>query len=207
MRVRVSGRWAAVAAAAVLMTSTVLPGAAGAQPLQTAATLNGLQEVPPTSTPATGFGTLLWNAAAGTLDVTLSFAGLRGPTIGAGPGGAPAHVHRAPPGANGPIVIPLVGIPVGVTAFAGYARSFSLAELSAIGVSATNLTLLQTALNGASTAPFGTPTNLYFNVHTQAFPGGEIRGDLSVVPEPSTYLLMATGIGFLGLVARRRRTR
>ena len=33
-----------------------------------------------------------------------------------------------------------------------------------------------------------------------------IAGPTQVVPEPSTYLLLATGIGALGMVARRRRT-
>ena len=33
-----------------------------------------------------------------------------------------------------------------------------------------------------------------------------IRGHVSVVPEPSTYLLMASGLAGLGIVARRRRT-
>ena len=38
--------------------------------------------------------------------------------------------------------------------------------------------------------------------------GVEITGRVTanVVPEPSTYMLLATGIGALGLVARRRRT-
>ena len=45
----------------------------------------------------------------------------------------------------------------------------------------------------------------YINFHTAQNPGGEIRGAINVVPEPSTYVLMATGIGALGLIARRRR--
>ena len=32
-----------------------------------------------------------------------------------------------------------------------------------------------------------------------------IRGNVSVVPEPSTYLLMASGLAGLGIMARRRR--
>lgn len=35
--------------------------------------------------------------------------------------------------------------------------------------------------------------------------GDVLVGDVSVVPEPSTYLLMATGLGVMGLAVRRRR--
>jgi hypothetical protein len=46
----------------------------------------------------------------------------------------------------------------------------------------------------------------YINFHTTQNPGGEIRGALQVVPEPSTMALL--GIGGLGvLVASRRRSR
>jgi hypothetical protein len=44
----------------------------------------------------------------------------------------------------------------------------------------------------------------YWNIHSSAFGGGEIRGFLVAVPEPSTLTLMLTG---LGLLAARRRTR
>jgi hypothetical protein len=48
---------------------------------------------------------------------------------------------------------------------------------------------------------------LYMNVHDSTFPGGEIRGQLLLVPEPSTVALLALGVGGIALQAHRRRTK
>jgi hypothetical protein len=40
----------------------------------------------------------------------------------------------------------------------------------------------------------------YWNIHTQANPGGEIRGWITAVPEPSSIALASLGI--LGVAAR-----
>lgn len=45
----------------------------------------------------------------------------------------------------------------------------------------------------------------YINFHTTQFGGGEVRGTLVVVPEPSTVVLMAGGLLAVGLVGRSRR--
>jgi CHRD domain len=46
---------------------------------------------------------------------------------------------------------------------------------------------------------------LYFNVHTPDFPGGEVRGQIILVPEPGTFALCAITCAALVGVARRRR--
>jgi hypothetical protein len=45
----------------------------------------------------------------------------------------------------------------------------------------------------------------YFNIHTNVFPGGEIRGFLAAVPEPSTWAMMILGFAGVGFMAYRRR--
>jgi hypothetical protein len=46
--------------------------------------------------------------------------------------------------------------------------------------------------------------NTYANIHNPTFPGGEIRGQIQVTPEPSTLLLFSTGLIAATLAVRRR---
>ena len=45
----------------------------------------------------------------------------------------------------------------------------------------------------------------YLNFHTVQFGSGEIRGQIQVIPEPETYLLMMAGLAGVGAMVRRRR--
>ena len=47
----------------------------------------------------------------------------------------------------------------------------------------------------------------YINFHTTQFGGGEIRGDITAVPEPSTMALLGLGVLGFATVGRRRRSR
>ena len=69
---------------------------------------------------------------------------------------AAAHIHTGPPGVNGPIIFPLTETAAG----------------SGIWVAAADATMTdaQIALLNAG--------GLYFNAHSTAFPGGEIRGQI-----------------------------
>jgi hypothetical protein len=156
---------------------------------------------------ATGSGTVqvIYDDVAQTLSIDSSFSGLSGTTT-------VAHIHCcvAVPGVGtvGVAVTPgtLPGFPVGVSS-----GSYSSGPL--------DLTLVGTFTAGfVTTFAGGVLANAeaalvagmdagtaYFNVHSTAFPPGEIRGFLAPIPEPSTYALMALGLAAVGAVARRRR--
>ena len=44
----------------------------------------------------------------------------------------------------------------------------------------------------------------YLDIHSTFAPGGEIRGFLTAVPEPSTYGMLAVGLGLFAFKRRRR---
>lgn len=148
--------------------------------------LAGTQEVPANASPAIGSGTLNLNITTGDFTLDYSFSGLTGTVT-------VAHFHRALPGVNGGVVYWLAAsgapnslpttlmspsLPTGVTSHG-----------PASGVGVFSPTLIGDALAG----------RLYMNVHTTAFGGGEIRGQ--VVPTPGALALIGLG----GLVATRRR--
>ena len=187
---------------AVVFSILMFVGVAKADQLIFTATMTGAQEVPPTGSPGVGSVLLTIDTVTNLMTVNVSFAGLVSPTT-------IAHIHCC--AGPGGIAIPATtvpsfpGFPVGVTTgtFLGtfdlsLASSFNPAFITASGgtVAAAQAAFIAGLLNGQA----------YFNIHTQQFPSGEIRGQLNEIPEPATMLLLATGImGVAGAMRKRRK--
>ena len=114
------------------------------------ATLAGTNEVPPNTTGYTGTATINVNTASFEVCVNATT------NIPASDPIVMQHIHQAPAGVNGPIVIPF----------------------SSLNSCATS--------TGALVANIvANPAGFYFNVHTNAFQAGAIRGQLALGPPPA----------------------
>lgn len=113
------------------------------------ASLNGAQEVPPVDTAATGSGNFTLDADAGIMVYSVSFSGLSGPVTS-------AHFHAGAVGVSGGIIVDLSDEFVGDDdGFVQGAAAFSDSEIAQLQAG-----------------------NVYINLHTEANPDGEIRGQL-----------------------------
>lgn len=138
------------------------------------AALEGIQEVPANASPATGYGTVLLNDAENQITVNFSWSGLTASATA-------AHIHGpASPGFNASPIFTLAGIT---------GTSGSIAEQT-FSISPSQVADLKEGLH-------------YINIHSSTYPGGEIRGQLMLVPEPATLSLVI--LGGLSLLHKRRR--
>ena len=172
---------------------------AEADPLLFNTILRGTNEFPSNASPGIGFSTVSIDGNLMTVSVT--FSGLLGNVT-------VSHIHCcAGPGANAGVatqVPTFPGFPAGgqsgtymATFDLSLATSYNPAFITAQG----GLAQAQAAFIAGMISG-----NTYFNIHTDLFGGGEIRGQLQAVPEPVTVLLFGSGLaGLLGAARRRRK--
>lgn len=122
------------------------------------AELSGGTEVPAVDVDATGAATVTISDDGQTVSWEVTYSGLTG---------APAagHIHFGAAGQNGPVMIPFASV-----TDTGSSGSFAAAEYTGgEGLPADWAGVLAAIRDG----------NAYVNIHTEANPGGEIRGQLA----------------------------
>ena len=189
----------------VIALLLLFPLSAHAIPVTFTASLSGANENPAIVTPATGLATVILDAQAHTIQINVIFSGLTSSTQA-------AHIHccAASPGNAGvaTTVPAFPGFPLGVTT-GNYSSPVLL--LTDAGTYNPAFVSAQGGLGQAeATLVNGIQNNLtYLNIHTVTNAGGEIRGQLTAesvsVPEPSSFVLLGSGI--VGFVLMWRRSR
>ncbi len=119
------------------------------------ATLDGAQETPPVVTEGTGQGTATLTNNQLELIVEVTASGLSGPVTA-------AHIHNAPAGEPGDVLFDL---------------SNFIQEVNGVVTISTTI-VLGTDIPDIATVTDLFMAQLYFNLHTAANPGGEIRGQI-----------------------------
>jgi hypothetical protein len=190
-----------VSSALVLVGALMLQApTANAAVINIVTNLSGANEVPPVSTMATGVATVVLDTTAHTIDISATFSGLSSGTTA-------AHIHCCQPlGTNAGVATmqpAFTGFPLGVTSGTMPVTHFDLLAASFYnppflaangGTAAVAAAALEAGILGGMS---------YFNIHTTANPGGEIRGQLQV-PEPATLVLLGSAVLGLCLVRRRK---
>ena len=193
----------------VLAVLVSLPAVSYAATITLSGTLSGANESPATGSPGMGSATAILDTTAQTLEVIVVFSGLFAviPGTSTASGTTASHIHCCTPfGGNAGVATTtptFPGFPLSVDS-GMYDHTFDLTMASSYnpsfvsasgGLSAAETALVNGLLNNQT----------YLNIHTNAFPGGEIRAFLAV-PESTTWIPALAGLASLALIRRVRRT-
>ncbi len=178
--------------AAITLTASAAQGAI----VQYAAYLDGPSVEPPNSSTATGTAMFDYDTDTHLLTSYVSFSGLQGTTT-------VAHIHANTTASGTGIVgvaLPFAGWTTGLQA-GSYSSTVSL--LSSSSYSPTYLADRGGSLVQAESDLLAALTNgrAYVTIHSNLYPGGEIRGFVYQVPAPGMLPLA----GMCGFLTRRRR--
>jgi len=153
---------------------------AGAGIVELGANLTGGQEVPAVVTDALAQAALSYNPATDMFEsISVTVSGIALTDLRPNPGRF--HIHAAPAGVGGGVILDLGSLSPFVED--GGNLTYSINDV-ALPNAAANETLL---LNDGT----------YLNIHTNANTGGEIRGQIFVIPEPATVLFLSPAAAIL----------
>jgi hypothetical protein len=181
--------------AAILLVLALAPVALAAESFT--AQLSGENQVPPLDVEGSGEATVTISDDEQSVSWDVTYSGLTG---------APAagHIHIGAAGANGPVMIPFATVTETGTSGTFNAADYAGGE----GLPADWDGVLEAIRSG----------NTYVNIHTEANPGGEIRGQLRGMPRTDTEAmtpagttggwapLLLAGLAALGFVVALRRS-
>ena len=167
-------------------------------------TMDGPSESPPNTSLGTGSGLVDYDGFMHTLHVQFTWTGLTGTTTA-------SHIHAATATAGAGTA--------GVATTQPFFPGFTTGVTSGSYNDTLDLTLSSSYNSAYITANGGTTASAeaalaqamadgksYLNIHTTFKTGGEIRGFLLPIPEPSSMALLGLGIAAVGWTSRRRKT-
>jgi hypothetical protein len=158
----------------LLAVALTIPLVAEAAIVNLSATIDANQEVPTNASLGNGAASMTFDDISNLLSWDITFSGLSGPATA-------AHFH-------GPA---LAGTNAGVQVNIGTISGLTDPMVGSATIDATQATDLLAGL-------------WYINIHSATYPGGEIRGQVQVVPLPAAIWLFGFGIVSLVGVSGRR---
>lgn len=187
----------------IAATACAFTGISMAAPVYYFTRLSGANEFPANASAGTGTAEVLFDDGANTMRVIVRFEGLTAANTA-------AHIHCCT--ANAFDITQTAGVATPTPTFPGFP-----AGTAGFYDQTFDLTLASSYRAGFITANGGSPAGAeaalgagllagkaYLNVHSSVYPGGEIRGFLTLAPEPGTWVLMSSALAGLAFLRRRR---